>query len=50
MPDERKQAVVDTPGAVRDKIPLTAFHPGLRSLKKSRENTIAFHSIFGRWK
>ena len=38
MPDERKQAVVDTPGAVRDKIPLTAFHPGLRSLKKSREN------------
>ena len=35
---------------VTTEIPLTAFHPGLRLLKKSRENTIAFHSIFGRWK
>ena len=35
---------------VTTEIQLTAFHPGLWSLKKSRENTIAFHLIFGRWK
>ena len=49
--DERKQVVVDSlVRYVTTEILLTAFHPGLRSLKKSRENTIAFHSIFGRWK
>ena len=47
--DERRQAVVDPRGwslvrYVTTEIPLTAFHPGFRSLKKSRENTIAFHS------
>ena len=47
--DERKQAVVDSlMRYVTTEIPLTAFHPGLRSLKKSRENTICLKS-WVRW-